>query len=808
MKEKEKRIIEKEISKEMKEAYIDYAMSVIISRAIPDVRDGLKPVQRRILYAMYEDGLKSQAKFKKSASIVGAVLARYHPHGDMAVYDALVRMAQDFTLRYPLVKGQGNFGSIDGDPPAAYRYTEAKLSRIGEEMLKDIEKETVDFLSNYDGTRLEPAVLPSPLPNILLNGSLGIAVGMATNIPPHNLSEIVDSLIYLLDHPKADTEELFQFIQGPDFPTGGLIFNKEDIVKAYCQGRGPIICRAKAQIFEDERGKKKILITEIPYQVSKSQLLEELAKLAEEKKIEGIKDIRDESDREGLRITIDLKKEAQDKVILEFLYRHTQLQKTFHLNMVALLDGIQPKVLNLVEILKAFLEHRKKVIIRRTKFNLKKAKERAHILEGLEKCLGRIDQVIKTIKISANREKAKINLMKKFNLDNIQAEAILETKLASLAKLERAKIKKELKEKREEIKKLEKILKSQKLIKEEIKKELKELKEKYGDERKTKLVDKKITEISEKDLIPSEDNLIIITKQGYIKRVDPKEYRIQRRGGKGILGIKTKEEDIVEHFVLANTKDRLFLFVESGKVFAIPIYEIPKEKRKGKGKSVFLLFHIPKKEKILALTSVKENEKKDFLVFATKNGKIKKCKISEFANIRRSGLIAINLKKDDSLKSVKKAKEGDLILLYTKKGQGIIFKEKDVREMGRQAEGVIGIRLKKDDEVSGMEVIPKGEKKIYLLTISEKGFGKKTQLKEFRIQKRGGSGIKISKINQKTGSLTKVLLTKGAEDLILITEKGKILKTKISSIPKMRRPSRGVRIMKVEEDKIISSILI
>jgi len=805
---KTEKLIEREITEEMKSAYIDYAMSVIISRAIPDVRDGLKPVQRRILYAMYEDGLKAESKFKKSASIIGSVLARYHPHGDMAVYDALSRMTQDFTLRYPLILGQGNFGSIDGDPPAAYRYTEVKLSKIGEEMLKEIEKETVNFSPNYDGTKKEPQVLPSPLPQLLLNGSVGIAVGMATNIPPHNLGEICQALIYLVDHPKAHTEDLFKFLKGPDFPTGGLIFDKKGIIKAYSQGKGPIVCRAKVQIFEGERQRKKIIITEIPYQVSKSSLLEELAKLVSEKKIEGIKDIRDESDREGLRIVIELQKEIDAKRILKLLYKFTQLQKVFHLNMVALLDGIQPKLLNLVEILNAFLRHRKEVIVRRIKFDLKKAKEKVHILEGLEKCLGKIDLLIKIIKNSKNRERAKEKIMKTFRLDKIQAEAILETKLATLSKLERKKIKEELKEKEKKIKEFKKILKSPKKISEEIKKELRELEKKYGDKRKTMVLEEKISEIKEEELIPREENLIFLTKEGYIKRTDLKGYRVQRRGGKGILGIKTKEGDFVEHFAICNTRDNLLLFTNSGKAFSIPIYEIPKEKREGRGKSIFTLFNLPKEEKILALRAIKKEEEREFLVFGTMEGKIKKSRVSSFKNIRSSGLIAIKLKGGDFLRSVKKVKEGDLILIYTKLGQGILFKESEVREMGRQAEGILGIKLKKGDRVEGIEIVPQKSKNIYLLTLTENGFGKRTLLKEYRIQKRGGKGIKIAKINQKTGNLIKTIPLFDQKEIILITEKGKMLKLKISSISKQKRTSQGTKLMKVEKDKLISAILI
>ena len=806
--EEEKRknkIVEKEITEEMKSAYIDYAMSVIVSRAIPDVRDGLKPVQRRILYTMYEMGLRPERNFRKCAGVVGECMAKYHPHGDAPIYEALVRLAQDFTLRYPLVLGQGNFGSIDGDPPAAQRYTECKLSKIGQEMLKDIEKETVDFVPNYDGTKKEPVVLPSPLPQLLLNGSLGIAVGMATNIPPHNLKEVCEALIYLIDHPKAQVKDLFKFIQGPDFPTGGFIFDREEIIRAYSQGRGPIVCRAKAQIVEGEGKRKKILITEIPYQVSKSQILEEMAKLVLERKIEGIKSIRDESDREGLRITVELKREVDAKRILNLLYKYTQLQKTFHLNMVALSKDLEPRVFNLIDLLKAFLDHRKEIIIRRTKYDLKRAKERAHILEGLKKCLGKIEKVVKIIKLSETREKAKKRLMKNFRLDKVQAEAILETKLATLSRMERKKIEEELKMKEKEIKKLEKILKSPKLVKEEMKKEFEELKQKYGDERKTKVIKEKVTEIKEEELIPPEETLILLTKKGYIKRMSPKEYRTQKRGGKGVLGIKSKE-DTIEHFILANTRDNLLVFVESGKVFSLPVYEIPKEKRERKGKSIFTLLEIKEGERILSLAPLKKEKK--YLIFLTKNGKIKKTEISKFENIRRSGILAIKLKKGDILKSVKLAQPESKIFIFTKKGQGILFPIKEIREMGRQAEGIRGIKLKKGDEAQGLEILPKEIKNLYLLTITENGFGKRTSLKEFRVQKRGGKGIKIAKINEKTGNLVLAKTIQKEKELILVSEKGKVLKTKISCVPKLSRVTRGVKLMQLKEDKIVCANLI
>lgn len=808
------KVLPREISEEMKESYIDYAMSVIVSRALPDVRDGLKPVHRRILYTMHEDGLRHEAKFRKSATVVGSCLGRYHPHGDIAVYDALARMAQDFSLRYPLIEGQGNWGSID-DPSeyAAMRYTECRLSKIGQEMLKDIEKETVDFIDNYDGTRKEPIVLPSPLPQLLLNGSLGIAVGMATNIPPHNLKEVCDALIYLLSHPKADTENLFQFIKGPDFPTGGEIFDQKGIIQAYSQGKGPILTRGRAEIEEISGGKFQIIIKEIPFQVQKSVLLEQFANLVQEKKIEGIKNIRDESDKEGLRIVIELSREANPKRVLNQLYKFSDLEKTFHLNLLALVEGIQPRVLNLVDLLNYFLEHRKEVVWRKTKHDLEKAKERAHILEGLEKCLGKIDEVIRLIKTSTDREEAKKRLMKRFRLDEIQANAILDTKLASLAKLERKKIEEELKELKVKIKELTETLKSPKKIKEIIKKELSSLRESFGDERRTKVHLQKIGEISEEELIPSEETTITLTQGGYIKRINPKTYKIQKRGGKGMVGTKTIGEDVVEHLITANTHDKLLFFTDSGKVFQTFVYEIPEAQRLAKGRGLLNFLEISPQEKVLSLIPLSKKEETKYLVMVTKNGIIKKTALAEFENIRRSGLIAILLKKGDLLKKVCKTSGEDEILLLTKKGQAIRFKEREVRSMRRTAAGIKGIGLKKDDEVIGMEVIKtekqKNQKteKQYLLVVTEKGYGKRTNLKEYRLQKRGGAGIKTAKVTEKTSHLmaSKVLLGE-EEDLIVISQKGQVIRIKISQIPKLSRATQGVRIMKLEEgDKVASA---
>jgi DNA gyrase subunit A len=810
----------REIVEEMKESYIDYAMSVIVSRALPDVRDGLKPVHRRILYTMLEEGLRHDAKLRKSATVVGSTLGRYHPHGDQAVYDSAIRMAQDFSLRYPLIQGQGNLGSIDNASEyAAMRYTEMRLSRIGEEMLKDIDKDIVDFVDNYDGTRKEPTVLPSPVPQLILNGSLGIAVGMATNIPPHNLSEVIDALVYLIDNPKADTEDLFKFVKGPDFPTGGQIFDQKSILLAYSQGKGPIVTRGKAEVIENEKSKKtQIVITEIPFQVQKSTLVEQFANLVSEKKVEGIKDIRDESDKDGLRIVIDLARDSYPQKVLNQIYKFTDLQKNFYLNMLALADGIQPKVLSLVELLSYFLDHRKEVILRRTKFDLEKAKERVHILEGLHKCLSRIDAVIRTIKASKNRQDAEINLMRRFKLTKIQANAILETKLSALAKLERQKIEDELKNLKNKIKEYLAILKSPAKIKDIIKKELKELKESFGDERRTKVFSQKIGEFSVEDLIPQEETIITLTKGGYIKRIDPEMYKSQKRGGKGILGMKTMGDDIVEHFLVAQTHDNLLFFTDSGKVFQTKVFEIPEGNRAARGRGLLNFLEISPQEKILCLiTYGKEDEKIKYLVMLTKDGIIKKTSLEEFKNVRRSGLIAINLKKGDLLKSVSKTSGEDELILITKLGQSLKMKEKMARPMGRTAAGVKGIRLLKGDEVISMEAIktdtPKDElkkEKRFLLVVTEKGYGKRTDLKEYRLQGRGGVGIKTAKVTEKTGNIISTKVLSGEEeDLIVISQRGQVIRTEINFIAKLSRATQGVKIMKLEEgDKVASATCI
>jgi len=800
----------REIVQEMKDSYIDYAMSVIVARALPDVRDGLKPVQRRILYVMLEEGLKHNGKTRKSATVVGGVLGKYHPHGDQAVYGAAVRMAQDFSLRYPLVKGQGNMGSID-DPGeyAAMRYTEMKLSKVGEEMLSDIRKETVDFIDNYDGTRQEPTVLPSPLPQILLNGGLGIAVGMATNIPTHNLGEVADALIHLIKNPKAGLEEICEFIQGPDFPTGGSIYGKKDIVEAYAKGKGAIVMRGTTEISTNKTGRQKIVITEIPFQVQKSIFLSRLAKLVLDEKINGIRNIRDESDKDGMRIAVELKKGVVAKRVLNRLYKFTNLQKTFHVNMVVLIDGIKPRLVNLMIILNEFIKHRKDVVVRRTKFNLKRTEERAHILEGLYKCLSDIDRAIKIIKESKDRAKAKENLMKAFKLSPIQAEAILETKLATLAKMAIQKIIDELKELKDLIKELEGILASPKKVEKIIVEELNKIKEDFGNGRRTKIIKRAIGEFSERDLVPKKEVIITLTQGGYIKRIDPQTYKIQKRGGKGILGMKTVGEDVISKFLTANTHDNLLFFTDSGKVLKVPAFEIPQGTRIAKGRGLANFLEISPKDKILSLMSLTKEEEDSgngYLVMVTKKGIIKRTALSQFKNVRRSGLIAISLKAGDSLEKVSKTNGEDEIIIVSKQGKSIRFLEKDIRSMGRSASGVRGIDLRKGDEVIGMSIIPQDQKKGYLLVVSENGYGKRTGLSKYKAQKRGGVGIKTMNVTKKTGELVvSMILTKKDSDLIVMSQQGQVIRMEAQSISELGRDTQGVRAMKLNQsDKVVS----
>ncbi len=805
------KIIERDISKEMKESYLAYAMSVIISRALPDARDGLKPVHRRILYVMHEAGLTHSAKFRKCATIVGDALGRYHPHGDISVYDALVRMAQDFSFRYPLIDGQGNFGSIDGDSAAAYRYTEARMARISDELLGDIEKETVDFQDNYDATRKEPTVLPAKLPQLLLNGTLGIAVGMATNIPPHNLGEVIDATSYLLDHPKATIEELLQFIKGPDFPTGGIIFNEKDIFQAYATGRGGIVTRGEAEIIESEKtGYYQIIISSIPYQVNKSELVSAMAALVTDKKIEGIKDIRDESDKDGLTIALDLKREANPQKILNNLYKHTELERAYHFNILALVDnGTQPKTLSLKDLLEEFISFRRQVIERRAQFDLKIAQARVHILEGLKKALDNIDKIIKTIKSSEDKEDAHRRLVKLFGFSDKQAEAILEMRLQALANLERQKVNDELMEKINLIKDLQALLKDPKKVTQAMKEELDAIKKKYSDERKTKIVKHAAKSLSAEDLVQEEDVAIVLTKDGYVKRSSPSVYRIQHRGGKGVIDISTKEEDFVSAFTIANTHDDLLLFTDKGKAFKIKVFELAEGKRAGKGKPIINFISLNAEEKVTSILVLPKKLKKDeaSLVLITKKGMIKKVSSSHFEDVRRSGILALKLQKGDELNWAHLVFKTDHIILVTSQGQAIRFKESDVRLMGRTAGGVNAMRLKKGDELIGSDVIGTKDKDLSLLTMSKNGYGKKTNLKNYRLQKRAGSGIKTSKITEKTGVLTSAkVLHLETEEMIVISQKGQAIRLSISEIPEHGRQTQGVKIMSVAPGDSIASL--
>jgi len=808
----------RELVDEMKESYLDYAMSVIVSRALPDARDGMKPVHRRILWGMWESGNAAGSKLRKSANTVGEVMGRYHPHGDSAIYDSLVRMAQDFSMRYPLVEGQGNFGSIDGDGAAAMRYTEARLARISDEMLSDIGKDTVDFIPNYDGSRQEPKVLPAKIPQLLVNGQVGIAVGMATNIPPHNLGELIDATTHLINHPKAEVADLLEFVQGPDFPTGGIVYNVNDIVMAYSTGKGPLTVRGKAEITEMKSGHGQIIITEIPFQVNKSSLIEHMAELVRDKRLEGIRDIRDESDKDGLRVVIELKNDAFPQKVLNKLYTFTDLQKVFHINMLALAGGIQPTVLSLKGALESFIAHRKEVVTRRTEYDLKKAKEREHILLGLKKALDHIDQIIATIKKSATKEDAKGALIKKFKLTDIQASAILEMRLSALAGLERKKVEEELEEKKKLIKYLSSLLKDSREIMGVIKTELSEIKKKYADERRTKVVKGAVSEFKEEDLIADEEAVIAVSHGGYIKRVNPALYRTQKRGGKGMIGMETKEEDVVEHLVSASTHANILFFTDKGKVFQTKAYEVPEASRVARGKALANVLDVQQNDKITALVPLKETlgkkakagSLKDVcLIMATKNGMIKKVRAEEFNTVRRSGVTAISLKGGDLLKWVRVSRGDGEVLLLTKSGKAIRFHEKDVRPMGRGASGVRAVSLKSGDEVVGADIVSaKSTGEVALLVVSENGFGKRTSLDEYRSQHRGGQGVKTYKVTDKTGKLVaSLLVTKELEDLIAISKKGQVIRTKLASIPSLSRDTQGVRLMRMAPGDKVASIV-
>ena len=791
---------------EMQESYLDYAMSVIVSRALPDVRDGLKPVHRRILYAMWTIGLKPSAKFKKSAFVVGEVMAKYHPHGDSAIYDSMVRMAQDFSLRYPLVWGQGNFGSMDGDSAAAMRYTESKLAPITEELLQDIEKETVEFAPNYDGSHKEPRVLPAMLPNLLLNGSMGIAVGMATNIPPHNLTEVCAGIMHLIENPDCTIEDLMKFIPGPDFPTGGLIYNREDIKQAYATGRGSIVMRARAEIVDVT----KIIVTEVPYGINKADLLIHIADLVRDKKLEGIRDLRDESNnKEGVRVVIDLKKDAYPKKVLNQLFDSTSLQTSFHVNMLALVDGIQPRVLNLKSMLEEYVKHRQEVVRRRTAYDLARAKERAHILEGLRIAILHIDEVIAIIKKSEDKDEAKGNLMKKFKLSEVQAIAILEMRLQQLANLERLKVETELKDKKALIAELESILASSKRILSIIKKEIEEFVKKYGDKRRTEIVGHAVKEFRAEDLIPNEATIVMITADGYIKRLPPETFKSQARGGKGVIGVTTKEEDVVEHLFTTTTHADLLFFTSRGRVFKLKAYEVPAATRTAKGQAVVNFLELAPGEKVSSVLSLKELGEYKYLVMVTGKGLIKKVEIGDFDVVRRSGLIAIKLKQEDNLEWIKPSSGKDEIVIITAQGQSIRFKETDVRAMGRVASGVRGARLKGKDRIIGMDVldsklVEKGMMELFVLM--ENGYGKRTDVKSYKIQRRGGSGVKTAKVTPKTGPVVGAFIAnaKDERDLIVISKNGQVLRTPFHTISIQGRATQGVRVMrfKTEGDRV------
>ena len=800
MERQDEKIIERDIENEMKTAYIDYAMSVIVSRALPDVRDGLKPVHRRILYSMHEDGITSDKPYRKCANTVGSVLGRYHPHGDSSVYDAMVRLAQDFTMRYPLIDGHGNFGSIDGDPPAAMRYTEARMAKIAELMLVDIEKNTVDFMPNYDDRLQEPTVLPAKIPALLLNGSSGIAVGMATNIPPHNLSEVIDGVIKVIDDDNVTNEDLMEVIKGPDFPTGALILGRDGIKEAYTTGRGKITMRAETEIEEMSNGKQRIIVRSLPYQVNKANLIIKIDELIKEKRIEGISEVRDESDREEkVRIVIELKKDARAQVILNQLFKHTQMQDTFGVIMLALVNG-EPKILTLKDCLEEYIKHRREVILRRTKFDLEKAEARAHILEGLLIAIDNIDEVIKIIRESY--DDAKERLMKRFELTDIQAQAILDMQLKRLSGLQREKLEEEYEELMKLIAYYKEILASESLVFDIIKQELLEIKEKYGDDRLTKIVAAE-GEFIEEDLVKEEQVVISLSHLGYIKRMPIDTYKSQKRGGKGILGMTTREEDFVKQIYIASTHDTMLFFSNKGKMYKLRGFEIPEAGRTAKGTAVVNLLNLEPGEKISAIIPIKEMVDDVYLLMATKSGLIKKTPLKEYETNRKTGLIGITLKDDDELIDVRLSDGQNNVVLVTKNGLCITFDEKDVRPVGRTAQGVIGMRLDEDDAVVGMEPIIQGSKAT-LLAITENGFGKRTELEEYRVQNRGGRGVITYKVTPKTGEIVGIKIVTGTEDIMMVTDTGTIIRINSSEISVLGRSTQGVTLMRTNEGKVVS----
>jgi len=802
MEELDFRIIPVEIQEEMKKSYIDYAMSVIVSRALPDVRDGLKPVHRRILYAMNEIGLTPDKPYRKSATVVGHVLAKYHPHGDAAVYESLVRMAQDFSMRHPLVDGHGNFGSVDGDPPAAMRYTEARMSKIALEMLRDIEKETVDFMPNFDESAKEPKVLPSRFPNLLVNGSQGIAVGMATNIPPHNLAEVIDAIVYILDNENATLDDIMKIIKGPDFPTGGYIIGKKGIKDAYATGKGKIIVRAKTSIEQTSKGRQRIIVTELPYMVNKARLIEKIAELVHEKKIDGISDIRDESDKEGLRIVIEIKKDADANVVLKQLYKNTQLQDSFGIIMLALVDN-QPKVLTLMDMLNLYIEHQKEIIVRRTRYDLKKAEERAHILEGLKKALDHIDEIISIIRSSKTVNEAKDRLIQRFKFTDIQAQAILDMRLQRLTGLERQKIEEELAELIKMIEYYKNVLASEAMVKEIIKKEILEIKEKYKDERRTKIIQDEHEDFEEEELIQEQETVITLTHFGYIKRLPLDTYKSQKRGGRGITGISTREDDFVEDVFVTTTHHYILFFTDKGRVFRLRAYEVPEGSRQAKGTAIVNLIQIGKDEKITATMAVKDF-KEGYLMMCTKNGTIKKVLLSEFENTTRAGKKAITLADDDSLVDVKLTSGNDEIVLVSSNGYCVVFNENDVRVMGRLAQGVKGMTLEEDDFIVGMEKASDGK---YLLCVTENGFGKRSEIEEYRKTKRGAKGVLTYRVTDKTGKIVDIKMVNDEDEIMICSTEGIFIRLEMSQVPVQGRNTQGVKLMRIDgEDIKVSSI--
>ncbi len=804
------KIINSPIVETMRKAYIDYAMSVITDRALPDVRDGMKPVHRRIIYAMHKNSLTASAKFMKSARVVGDVIGKYHPHGDVAVYNTMVGMAQSFTYRYPLVWGQGNFGSVDGDSPAAYRYTEAKMQKISAGLLADIEKETVDFIPNFDGSMTEPRVFPTRVPNLLLNGTLGIAVGMATNIPPHNLGEVMDATVELIDNPKATVKDLLQHIKGPDFPLGGVIFNKKDIEIAYETGRGGVVARGVAEIEETKGGGSQIVITSIPFRVNKAAMVEKIAALFRDKKLVGLKDLRDESTTD-IRVVVELKRGAFAQKILNVLYKNTQLEEKFNFNMVALVDGV-PKTLNLKDILEEFILHRKDVVKRATEFDLKKAEARAHILEGLKKALDNIDEVIKLIKKSKDVAEAKANLIKKFKFSDIQAQAILDMKLQKLANLERKKIEDELKELLKIIKDLKDILKKPKRILNIIKEQLAEVKESYNNERRTLVMPTAVGDFKAEDLIPNEASTLVLTKGGYLKRTNPNEFKSQKRGGKGVVDLSTKDGDVIWEFITANTHSDILFFSTKGKVYRVKMYELPEGKRATKGKFIANFLPLEENETITSVVALGKSMKEsaDSLLMVTKNGTVKKTSAKAFFEVRANGLIAVNLKEGDELIDARFINEKDSVILTSYNGKGIHFNASDLREMGRTAGGVRGMRLSKDDKIVSLSIIPEEEKDIAkIFVITENGYGKQTKVTEFKTQKRGGSGIKAVKVTKKTGALVGArVVLKDHTETIVMSGDSQVLRTSLDSIPTLGRDTQGVRVMKLKnsDDAIVTFV--